>query len=266
MFPADHCLSDLYHQTTVFPTSVARRLRSFRPPSLTTTTIFRTTIARYYGPSNLHHQTTVFLTSVARRLWSFRPLSPDYGLYDLHSQTMIFLTSVTRRLRSFRPPSPDYRLSDLSRLSTMKIDPTAMKEINPIAMKNQITVFPTSIACRLRSFQPSSPTDYGLTDLCHQTTVFSTSIAHRLRSFRPSLSANYGPSDLYRLSTMSLQPLSPENCLYNLCRPPTMVFPTSIALRLRSFRPSQITVLLPSVTSQRSFRPPSPVVTSVTRR
>ncbi|KAL0910485.1 hypothetical protein M5K25_021472 [Dendrobium thyrsiflorum] len=50
-----------------------------------------------------------------------------------------------------------------------------------------------------------------------------------------------------------------DNCLSDLCHPPTMIFPTSIAGRLRSFQPPSPTTVLPtSAARQWSFRPSSP--------
>ncbi|KAL0908069.1 hypothetical protein M5K25_022537 [Dendrobium thyrsiflorum] len=50
-------------------------------------------------------------------------------------------------------------------------------------------------------------------------------------------------------------PWTTDNSLSDLRRPPTMVFPTSIARRLRSLRPLSNTILPTSITRKWSFRP-----------
>ncbi|KAL0908470.1 hypothetical protein M5K25_022966 [Dendrobium thyrsiflorum] len=77
----------------------------------------------------------------------------------------------------------------------------------------------------------------------------------RQRSFRPPSPTDYGHSDrLHKLRTF--RPLSPDKVLFDLRRPPTMVFPISVARRLRSFRPPLPTTVLPtSVAKQQSFEP-----------
>ncbi|KAL0927588.1 hypothetical protein M5K25_001773 [Dendrobium thyrsiflorum] len=73
---ADYGPSDLRHPpTTIFPTSVARRLRSLRPPLLTT--IFRP-LSPNNGLSNLRRPSATVLTT------SFA----DNGPSDLRRQTM----------------------------------------------------------------------------------------------------------------------------------------------------------------------------------
>ncbi|KAL0927231.1 hypothetical protein M5K25_001394 [Dendrobium thyrsiflorum] len=263
---ADNGLSDLCRlPKMIFPTSVARRQRSFdlhHPP----TTVLSTSFADY-GLSDLRHQTTISTTSFARRQQSFRPPSlADYGLSNLRRQTMIFLTFVARQQRSFQPPSPtDYRLSELLHQLRSFRPPSPNNGFSNLRHP-PTTVFPTSFA------------DYSPSNLCRQTTVFPTSFTHRQWTFRPPSPADYGPSNLLR-QLRSFQPYFP-NGLSDLRRPPKTVFPTSVACRLRSFRPLSLTtvfpnsvtsrqqsfrlsrppimVLLTSIARQRSFRPPSP--------
>ncbi|KAL0924090.1 hypothetical protein M5K25_004895 [Dendrobium thyrsiflorum] len=163
--------SDLHHETTVFPTSVARRqlLRSFQP------------LSPYNSHFDFRRLTTVLPTSITRQR-SFQPPSPaDNGSYDLH----LSLTKVLYRLWSFRPPSPGITLSDLRHPLTMVL-PTSVAcqlstsiacQLRPSDVHHQTTGLPTSVA-RQRSFRPPSP-DNGLSDLRHlPTTVFLTSVTH----------------------------------------------------------------------------------------
>ncbi|KAL0916810.1 hypothetical protein M5K25_014350 [Dendrobium thyrsiflorum] len=141
---SDHGPPDLRQKTTVFPTSVARRLRSLQPPS----------------------PTTVLLTSVAIKR-SFRPPShADYGSYDLLLRPWLF-----------RPQSPNNDLSDLHRsLITVHLTSSAEKGLFDLH-RPLTTVITTSfvnyghydLLCRLRSFRPPSLNN-GLSDLHHPAT------------------------------------------------------------------------------------------------
>lgn len=141
--------------------------------------------------SDLPCEITILLTSVACGLWSFLSMSLDYGPSDLHCQIMVLLTSLAYRLRSFLRRSPNYGLSDLHRPLT--------------------TV--------LRSPSP----DYGTSDHHRLTTVFLTYVV-RLRSFQPTSLTNYSPADQTNISTMIFQ-LPPFNAFsmryicYNELRP-----------------------------------------------
>ncbi|KAL0907478.1 hypothetical protein M5K25_021892 [Dendrobium thyrsiflorum] len=78
---ADYGPSDLRHQTTVFPTSVSRRLRSLQPSFAD------------YSPSDLRHQTMIFLTLITRQQRSFRPPSPaDYGPTNQTNMSILILS------------------------------------------------------------------------------------------------------------------------------------------------------------------------------
>ncbi|KAL0927594.1 hypothetical protein M5K25_001779 [Dendrobium thyrsiflorum] len=262
----DNGHSHLHHKTTVLLTLVTRQ-RSFRPPSLADKGLFDL----HLPPTT----TTVFLTSVARRLRSFRPQAPDNGLSDLRrplssvlptsSTGNNFLTSVARQQRSFRPPSPadygpydphcqllsfrpqspDNCLSDLRRppstILTISFD-----DYGPSDLRRQTTVFPTFVACRLRSLEPPLP-----------TTVLPTSVT-RQWSFRPLSPVDYGPYDLL-CRLRSFRPPSLDNDLSELCRQPTTVFPTSVACQQRSFQPPSPVDYGPYdlLYRLRSFRPPS---------
>ncbi|KAL0919721.1 hypothetical protein M5K25_011836 [Dendrobium thyrsiflorum] len=185
----DYGLFDLRRQTMVFLTSVTRRQRSFRSPSLAN---YGFSDLLDYGPCDLlttsftnnglpnlrHPPTMVFPTSVARRPQSFRPPSP----------TTVFPTFVAKQW-SFKPLSlAKNSLFDLHRRPTT-IFLTSFADYGPSDLRCQKTFLPTSftnnglpnLRCPPTKILPTSFAEYSPSDLRRQTTIFPTSVVRRLR-------------------------------------------------------------------------------------
>ncbi|KAL0927797.1 hypothetical protein M5K25_002008 [Dendrobium thyrsiflorum] len=135
----------------------------------------------------------------ALRLIAAKAIVKSTGARALRAILESILTDAI--LRSLRPPSP----VDCSSLNLC--DPPIVVSLDP--RHSSIAVPPTSVSRQLRShlLPPSlvdccPSVDCGLFDLYRLLTIVSlTSVAHRLWSLRPPSPSDYSPSDLRRAPT-----------------------------------------------------------------
>ncbi|KAL0923393.1 hypothetical protein M5K25_007449 [Dendrobium thyrsiflorum] len=110
--------------------------------------------------------------------------------------------SLATKLLLNHCPATDYHRTSIQ---PPTISPT---DYNPFDLLRQTTVFPTFVACILRSFRPSSP-DYDYSDLCRQPTTNRAARQDepndtKFDSIRAQMSPNQGPEALLEGSNHNL--------------------------------------------------------------